>query len=168
MDVGEVRARSGSLGQGLGTACGMAWARKKDEHPGRVFTLMGDGEVAEGSVFEAAAFAAHEGLDNLVAIVDVNGYGQSGPTMQAHETAAYARRFEAFGWAAVECDGHDMAAVDAALGEAEKADDRPRCIVAYTTKGRGVSYMENNPGFHGKAPTSEQLIQALSEIEAGL
>ncbi len=103
-----VRVATGSLGQGLGAACGMAWARKKDGHPGRVFTLMGDGEVAEGSVFEAAAFAAQEGLTNLVAIVDVNGFGQSGPTMLVHDTATYARRFEAFGWQAVECDGHDI------------------------------------------------------------
>lgn len=159
-----VRVATGSLGQGLGTACGMAWARKKDSHPGRVFTLMGDGEVAEGSVFEAAAFAAQEGLVNLVAIVDVNAFGQSGPTMLAHDTAAYARRFEAFGWQAVECDGHDIAAVQAAFASVRNAS-KPSVILARTLKGKGVPLMENKDGWHGKTvKKGEELEQALAAV----
>lgn len=165
-----IRVATGSLGQGLGTACGMAWARKKDEHPGRVFTLMGDGELAEGSVFEAAAFAAHEGLDNLVAIVDVNGYGQSGPTMQAHGTAAYARRFEAFGWAAVECDGHDIPALQDAFSLA-RTTGKPSVILARTLKGKGVPLMEDRDGWHGKPVKKgeelEAALAAVGEVDLG-
>jgi transketolase len=159
-----VRVATGSLGQGLGSACGMAWARKKDGHPGRVFTLMGDGEVAEGSVFEAAAFAAQEGLTNLVAIVDVNGFGQSGPTMLVHDTATYARRFEAFGFQAVECDGHDVGALQAAFARARQAA-KPSVILARTLKGKGVPFMENKDGWHGKpAKKGEELLSALAAV----
>ena len=165
-----VRVATGSLGQGLGSACGMAWARKKDNHPGRVFTLMGDGEVAEGSVFEAAAFAAQEGLNNLVAIVDVNAFGQSGPTMLVHDTAIYARRFEAFGWQAVECDGHDTDALRAAFAKVHDAR-KPSVILARTLKGKGVPFMENKGGWHGKpAKKGEELqaaLAAVGEVELG-
>ena len=159
-----IRVATGSLGQGLGSACGMAWARKKDGHPGRVFVLMGDGEIAEGSVFEAAAFASHEGLTNLVAIVDVNGLGQSGPTMFKHDTGAYARRFEAFGWNAVECDGHDVAAVQKAFASVRDAK-KPSVILARTYKGKGVPFMENKDGWHGKpAKKGEELDTALAAV----
>ena len=159
-----VRVATGSLGQGLGSACGMAWARKKDSHPGRVFTLMGDGEVAEGSVFEAAAFASHEGLNNLVAIVDVNGFGQSGPTMLGHDTTTYARRFEAFGWRAVECDGHDIEALRAAFAKVLDST-KPSVILARTLKGKGVPFMENKDGWHGKpAKKGEELRAALAAV----
>ncbi len=159
-----VRVATGSLGQGLGSACGMAWARKKDNHPGRVFTLMGDGEVAEGSVFEAAAFAAQEGLNNLVAIVDVNAFGQSGPTMLVHDTGTYARRFEAFGWQAVECDGHDVEALRAAFAKVHDAR-KPSVILARTLKGKGVPFMENKDGWHGKpAKKGEELAAALAAV----
>jgi len=159
-----VRVATGSLGQGLGSACGMAWARKKDGHPGRVFTLMGDGEVAEGSVFEAAAFAAQEGLTSLVAIVDVNAFGQSGPTMLVHDTATYARRFEAFGWQAVECDGHDIAAVQKAFASVRNAG-KPSVILARTLKGKGVPFMENKDGWHGKpVKKGEELEAALAAV----
>lgn len=165
-----VRVATGSLGQGLGSACGMAWARKKDGHPGRVFTLMGDGEVAEGSVFEAAAFAAHEGLANLVAVVDVNAFGQSGPTMFAHDAATYARRFEAFGWMAVECDGHDVAALQAAFAKVRGAG-RPSVILARTLKGKGVPFMENKDGWHGKPAKKgdelEAALKAVGEVDLG-
>ena len=165
-----VRVATGSLGQGLGSACGMAWARKKDGHPGRVFTLMGDGEVAEGSVFEAAAFAAYEGLSNLVAIVDVNAFGQSGPTMLTHDTGAYARRFESFGWQTIECDGHDVAALQAALAKVRGAS-KPSVILARTLKGKGVPLMENKDGWHGKpAKKGEELqtaLLAVGEVDLG-
>ncbi|MBK5256834.1 MAG: transketolase [Vicinamibacteria bacterium] len=165
-----VRVATGSLGQGLGAACGMAWARKQDGHPGRVFTLMGDGEVAEGSVFEAAAFASHEGLTNLVAIVDVNAFGQSGPTMQAHETGAYASRFEAFGWQAVECEGHDIAAVQAAFARVRNAT-KPSIILARTLKGKGAPIMEDKDGWHGKPVKKgeelESALAAIGEVDLG-
>ena len=159
-----VRVATGSLGQGLGSACGMAWARKKDGHPGRVFTLMGDGEIAEGSVFEAAAFAAQESLSNLVAIVDVNAFGQSGPTMQSHNTSVYAGRFESFGWHVVECDGHDVAALQAAFTQIRGAT-RPSIILAKTLKGKGAPIMENKDGWHGKpVKKGEELQAALAAI----
>jgi len=165
-----VRVATGSLGQGLGSACGMAWARKKDGHPGRVFTLMGDGEVAEGSVFEAAAFAAQEGLNNVVAIVDVNAFGQSGPTMLVHDTGTYARRFEAFGWQAVECDGHDVKALQEAFA-AIRDSSKPSVILARTLKGKGVPFMENKDGWHGKpAKKGDELqaaLEAVGEVELG-
>ena len=159
-----VRVATGSLGQGLGSACGMAWARKKDGHPGRVFTLMGDGEIAEGSVFEAASFAAQENLSNLVAIVDVNAFGQSGPTMQSHNTSVYAGRFESFGWHVVECDGHDVAALQAAFTQIRGAT-RPSIILAKTLKGKGAPIMENKDGWHGKpVKKGEELQAALAAI----
>ena len=159
-----VRVATGSLGQGLGSACGMAWARKKDGHPGRVFTLMGDGEIAEGSVFEAAAFAAQESLSNLVAIVDVNAFGQSGPTMQSHNTSVYAGRFDSFGWRVVECDGHDVAALQAAFTQIRGAT-RPSIILAKTLKGKGAPIMENKDGWHGKpVKKGEELQAALAAI----
>src|SRR5262245_36038135 len=110
-----VRVATGSLGQGLSAAAGMAWARKLDGSAARVYALLGDGEAAEGSVWEAAQFAAHFGLDSLCAVVDVNGLGQSGPTMYRHETAPYQERFESFGWDAVSVDGHDVRALRAAF-----------------------------------------------------
>ncbi len=159
-----VRVATGSLGQGLGSASGMAWARKKDGHPGRVFTLMGDGEVAEGSVFEAAAFAAQEGLTNLVAIVDVNALGQSGPTMLVHDTATYARRFDAFGWQVEECDGHDVKALQAAFARVRQAT-KPSIILARTLKGKGAPIMEGKDGWHGKpVKKGEELESALAAV----
>ena len=165
-----VRVATGSLGQGLGSACGMAWARRKDGHPGRVFTLMGDGEIAEGSVFEAAAFAAQENLSNLVAIVDVNAFGQSGPTMQSHNTSVYAGRFESFGWHVVECDGHDVAALQSAFAQIRGAT-RPSVILAKTLKGKGAPIMENKDGWHGKPVKKGEELQAalaaIGDVELG-
>ncbi len=128
----------------------------------------GDGELNEGQCWEAAMAVPHFGLgDRVIAMVDRNGIQNDGfadTIMKTHP----AEMFRGFGWKVIECDGHDMAAVDAALTEAERPADQPRCIVAHTVKGKGVSFMENNPGFHGKAPTADQLVQALAEIEAGL
>ncbi|HEX9203142.1 MAG TPA: transketolase, partial [Vicinamibacteria bacterium] len=124
-----VRVATGSLGQGLCAAAGMAWARKKDGRPGRVYALLGDGEAAEGSVWEAAQFAAFYELDNLCAIVDVNRLGQSGPTMHQHDTAAYEARFRAFGWEAVVVDGHDVAALREAFARGRRAAREPLGIV---------------------------------------
>jgi transketolase len=157
-----VKVATGSLGQGLPAANGMALANRLDGIDARVFCLLGDGECAEGSVWEAAQFASLKQLENLVAIVDVNGLGQSGPTPYGHDTAVLARRFEAFGWRAFEIDGHDMAAV---LGALERArDGGPTVILARTVKGKGVSFLEGAGGWHGKAVEPARLQQALDEV----
>src|SRR6266571_531175 len=145
-----VRVATGSLGQGLCAAAGMAWARKKDGRPGRVYALLGDGEAAEGSVWEAAQFAACYELDNLCAIVDVNRLGQSGPTMYQHDTAAYEARFRAFGWDAAVVDGHDIRVVRRAFAGGRTATRKPLGIVARTFKGKGVSVLQDKAGWHGK------------------
>jgi len=159
-------AATGSLGQGLSIGLGMALAgRFLEKAPYRVFVLMGDGECAEGSVWEAANLASYRKLDNLVAIVDVNGLGQSQRTMFGHDVAAYGRRFEAFGWRALTVDGHDMAAVLAALQSAARGGDgRPVAVIARTFKGRGVSFLEDKDGWHGKPLSKDDLAKAIAEI----
>ena len=160
-----VRVATGSLGQGLSAAAGMAWARRADRTPGRVYCLMGDGEVAEGAVWEAAAFASFNGLSNLCAIVDVNRLGQSGPTMHQHETRVHEERFRAFGFDTVVVDGHDVAAVRGALGRARAVGARPQAVIARTLKGKGVSFLENKDGWHGKpVKKGEELQRALAEL----
>jgi transketolase len=146
-----VDVATGSLGQGLPCAVGVALAGKRlDRVPYRVWVLCGDSEMAEGSIWEAFDHASHEGLDNLVAIIDVNRLGQRGETMLGWDTAAYARRAEAFGWRAIEIDGHDFDEIDGAYEQALAADGQPVAIVARTVKGKGVSAVENRNGFHGK------------------
>lgn len=160
-----VRVATGSLGQGLSAAAGIAWARKSDASEGRVYALMGDGESAEGSVWEAAEFASHYGLDNLCAVIDVNRLGQSGPTMYEHDTASYAARFRSFGWEAVELDGHDVRSVRDAFARARAARGKPCVLVARTLKGKGVSFMENKDGWHGRpAKKGDELARALAEL----
>ncbi|MEP6641738.1 MAG: transketolase [Gaiellales bacterium] len=146
-----VDVATGSLGQGLPIAVGIALAGKRlDQLPFRVWALCGDSEMAEGSMWEAFAAAAHENLDNLVAIIDVNRLGQRGETMLGWNTAAYVARAEAFGWRAIEIDGHDVAEIDAAFEQAAAANGQPVAIVARTMKGKGVSAVENKNGWHGK------------------
>src|SRR6185436_16534907 len=131
-----------------------------------VFVLMGDGEAAEGSVWEAAEIASYYKLDNLIGIVDVNGLGQSQRTMYGHDTEVYRRRFESFGWHAVAIDGHNVAEIIAALDEAMAVTDKPSVIVAATKKGKGVSFTEDKDGWHGKAiKKGEELDRALAELE---
>jgi transketolase len=160
-----VRVATGSLGQGLSSAAGMAWARQADARQGRVFCLLGDGEVAEGSVWEAAQFASFNRLDNLCAILDVNRLGQSGPTMYEHDTATYEHRLRAFGWDVAVVDGHDVAALRAAFGRARTTLGRPFAIVAKTFKGRGVSFLEDKDGWHGKpVKKGDELARAVAEL----
>jgi transketolase len=158
-----VKAATGSLGQGLSVGAGMAAAMRLGKSPGRVFVVMGDGECAEGSVWEAANAASHAGLKNLCAIVDVNRLGQSGPTMFGHDLAAYRRRFTAFGWDARVINGHDVGAVAAALARSGKAG-KPTVILARTIKGKGVSFLEDKNGWHGKPLKTDELERALNEI----
>jgi len=160
-----VRVATGSLGQGLSASAGMAWARKLDRSQGRVYALLGDGESAEGSVWEAAQFASFHALDNLCAIVDMNRLGQSGPTMYQHDLSVYERRFEAFGWKVAVVDGHDVAALRAAFARARSTAGAPFAILARTFKGRGVSFLEDKEGWHGKpVKKGEELQRALAEI----
>ncbi len=146
-----VDVATGSLGQGLPCAVGIALSAKRLERLGyRIWVLCGDSEMAEGSIWEAFDHAGHEALDNLIAIIDVNRLGQRGETMLGWNTAAYARRAEAFGWRALEIDGHDLAQIDDAYEEALAGDGQPVAIVARTIKGKGVASVENRNGFHGK------------------
>lgn len=163
-----VEVATGSLGQGLSTGVGMALnARYLDHIDARVFVLMGDGECAEGSVWEAAELASHYKLDNLIGILDMNGLGQSQRTMLGHDAETYRRRFEAFGWQALVIDGHDMPQIIAALDVALTADDRPTMIVASTEKGKGVSFTEDKEGWHGKAfEKGAETERALTELRA--
>ncbi len=162
-----IEVSTGSLGQGLSIAAGMAAGLALDGSDATVFTLLGDGECQEGQVWEAAMFSAHRGLDNLVAVVDRNGLQIDGATEDVCDPGDVALKFSAFGWNAVEVDGHDIEAVMAALASA-KADrsGKPTAIVAHTVKGKGVSFMENQAGWHGKAPNAEQLAAALAELDA--
>lgn len=161
-----VDVATGSLGQGLSIGVGMAlngkYLDKSDYH---VYILMGDGETAEGSIWEAVAVAAHYKLNNLIGIVDVNGMGQSEPTMYAFDIDSYCRRFEAFGWQAIGIDGHNFDEILSALDKAKSTEGRPTMIVAKTFKGKGVSSLENKAGWHGKAlPKGEPLDTALKEL----
>ncbi len=162
-----VDAATGSLGQGLSVGAGLAIGAKKiDKNGARVYVLLGDGEVAEGNVWEAAAFAAHHGLDNLTAIVDVNALGQSERTMYKHDTAPYQKKFEANGWDTQVIDGHDPAAVMAALDRAKGVSGKPQAIIARTHKGHGISFLQDKDGWHGKALNKEELSRALQELQA--
>jgi transketolase len=160
-----VRVASGSLGQGLAAAAGMAWARKLDGSAGRVYALLGDGEAAEGAVFEAAQYASFNKLDNLCAILDVNRLGQSGPTMYQHDVGVYADRFEAFGWQVAVVDGHDVTELRDAFARARATSGRPAVLVARTLKGKGVSFLEDKDGWHGKpVKKGDELQKAIAEL----
>jgi transketolase len=154
---------TGSLGQGLPIALGMALAMKMDAIPARVWCLMGDSEVAEGSVWEAMENASHHGADNLIAIIDVNRLGQRGPTMLQWDLDTYAARARSFGWHPIEVEGHDVAAIDAAFTEAE-GSDAPAIVIAKTEKGHGVSFLANQEGWHGKALSQEEADRAIDEL----
>ena len=162
-----VEVATGSLGQGLSCGVGMALNSKYlNKGPNNIFVMMGDGEAAEGSVWEAAEIASFYKLDNLIAIVDVNGLGQSQRTMYGHDTEVYRRRFESFGWHALAIDGHNISQIVAALDEVLTVSDRPSVIVAATKKGKGVSFTEDKEGWHGKAlKKGDELERALAELD---
>ena len=156
---------TGSLGQGLSIGVGMAFNGKLDKLDYQVYVMMGDGESAEGSVWEAAALASHYKLDNLIGIVDVNRMGQSQNTMYEFDIESYQKRFEAFGWHAIGIDGHNMSEILAALDEAKNTVDQPTVIVAKTLKGKGVSLIEDKDGWHGKPIPEEDMASALKELD---
>jgi len=156
-----VEMSAGSLGQGLSFSIGIALAARLDRRDYRVYVLLGDGECDEGQVWEAAMAAAHYKVDNLVAIVDRNQQQIDGWTYDVMDTEPLAEKWRSFGWHTIEVDGHDLAQILAALDEAKQVKGRPTAIIAHTTKGKGVSFMENNPEFHGKAPTPAEAERAL-------
>jgi transketolase len=160
-----VDVATGSLGQGLPIGVGMALAGKRlDKLPFRTWVICGDSEMAEGSMWEAAEHAAFYELDNLTAIVDVNRLGQRGETMHGWDLSSYSDRFRAFGWNAVEIDGHDVEAIHAAYEEAERTTGKPTVVVAKTVKGKGYSKLEDKGGWHGKASSAEDAEEAIAEL----
>lgn len=159
---------TGSLGQGLSTAVGMALAGKLDQKDYRVYALMGDGEIAEGQIWEAAMAAAKYKLDNLCGIVDVNGLQIDGATADVMPSAPLDEKWRAFGWHVIHADGHDMAALEKAFADAKTVKGQPTVVLAKTVKGKGVSYMENQAGWHGKAPNDEQYETGRAELQATL
>jgi transketolase len=161
-----VEVSTGSLGQGLALANGMALALRLDGNTEpTVFCLLGDGEIQEGEVWEAAMLAAHYHLSNIVAIVDLNGLQIDGPTAEVMDVGDVEAKFAAFGWHVVTCDGHDLEQLADAFAAAKACADGPAVIVANTVKGKGVSFMEGLCDWHGKAPNAEQCAQALEELE---
>ena len=160
-----VEMSSGSLGQGLSFGIGVALAAKLDSRDYRTYILLGDGECNEGQVWEAIMAAAHFKLDNLVAIVDKNGLQIDGPTREVMNTEPMGEKWQAFGWHVIEVDGHNLAKLAEVFEKAKTIKGQPTVLIADTVKGKGVSFMENVVGFHGKAPNQEQLDTALKELE---
>lgn len=156
---------SGSLGQGISAAVGMALAAKMDNKDYRTYTLLGDGEIQEGQVWEAAMFAGHRKLDNLVVIVDNNGLQIDGKIDDVCSPYPIDKKFEAFNFHVINIDGNDFDQIDAAFKEAKATKGQPTAIVAKTVKGKGVSFMENNAGWHGKAPNDEEYATAMADLE---
>ncbi len=159
---------TGSLGQGISAACGMALCAKIDNKDFRVYTVLGDGECEEGQVWEAAMFAAHKGLDNLVVFVDCNGLQIDGSTQQVGGVEPLDKKFESFGFNVHNIDGHNFDEIEAALNNARETKGMPTAIIAKTVKGKGVSFMENQVGWHGKATNAEEFEIAIAELDAQL
>ncbi len=157
---------TGSLGQGISAAVGMALAAKMDGRDYKVYCLLGDGEIQEGQVWEAIMFAAHRKLDNLCLILDYNGLQIDGDVEKVAGIEPIDEKFRAFGCDVTIADGHDFESLETAFNAASKCSGRPFAIIARTTKGKGVSFMENQAGWHGKAPNAEQYAQAMDELNA--
>lgn len=157
---------TGSLGLGISAACGMALCAKIDGKDYRVYTVIGDGESEEGQVWEAAMFAGHYKLDNLCVIVDLNGLQIDGPVTEVMNPTPHDKKFEAFGFNVISIDGHDFEQIEKAFAEARQCKGKPTAIIAKTVKGKGVSFMENQVGWHGQAPKDDQAQQAIAELSA--
>ena len=165
-NIPGVDMTTGSLGLGISAACGMALSGKVSGKSYRVYTVVGDGESEEGQVWEAAMFAAHYKLSNLCVILDSNGLQIDGPVAQVMNPNPLDEKFKAFGFNVIVIDGHDFDEIEAAFAAARACAERPTAIIAKTTKGKGVSFMENQVGWHGKAPNEEEYKQALAELNA--
>lgn len=167
-DTPGIEVSSGSLGQGLSVACGMALGSRMDGNPRRVYCVMGDGEQQEGQIWEAAMFAAHYKLDNLCGVVDYNRKQIDGDVQDVMGIAPLAEKWRAFGWNVVEVDGHDVAAVIGGFEAARHAKGKPSVLLAHTVMGKGVSYMEDDYRWHGNPPSVEQAETALTELGTSL
>ena len=159
---------TGSLGQGISAACGMALGAKLSGKTFRVFTVLGDGEIQEGQVWEAAMYASAKGLDNLVAVVDNNGLQIDGTIAEVNSPYPIAEKFKSFGWNVIEFCAHSFDEIEAAFNAAAEFKGKPSVIVANSVKGKGVSFMENQVSWHGSAPNAEQYEQAMSELKNAL
>lgn len=164
--VPGVDMSTGSLGQGICAANGMALAAKLDNKDYRVYAIMGDGELEEGQVWEAAMFAPHYKLDNITAFVDLNLLQIDGDVRQVMNPTPVDAKFEAFGWNVIVIDAHDVEAIDNAIETAKTVKGKPTVVICNSTKGKGVSFMENQAGWHGNAPNDEQFAQAIEELDA--
>lgn len=161
----SLEASTGSLGEGLSLGLGMGLADRLDGRPCRTYVMLGDGESQEGQIWESAMSGAFHKVDNVVAILDYNGIQLDGFVKDIMDIAPVADKWRAFGWNTMEIDGHNFAAIRGALDQASATKGRPTCIVAHTVKGKGVSFMENNPKFHGTAPTAAEVKLALEELQ---
>ena len=166
--VPGVDMSTGSLGQGISAANGMALSAKLDGKDFKVYTILGDGEIEEGQVWEAAMFAAHYKLDNLVAFLDFNGLQIDGDIREVMNSTPIDKKFEAFNWNVITIDGHDYNQIRNAIDEAHTVKGKPTIIIAKCIKGKGVSFMENQAGWHGSAPNEEQYKQAIAELDEAL
>jgi len=165
--VAGVEVSTGSLGHGLPIACGMAFAGKQDARHYRVFVLLSDGECDEGSNWEAALFAPHHHLDNLIVIIDYNKIQSLGTVKEVLSLEPFAEKWRSFGWAVQEIDGHDLDQIERTLASVPFESGRPTCIIAHTVKGKGVSFMEHTVLWHYRAPNSAELADALAELGDG-
>jgi len=163
--VPGVEVSTGSLGHGLSIASGMALVAKRDNYPYRVVTLLSDGECDEGSTWEAILFAGHHGLDNLTALVDYNKIQSLGTVAEVLNLEPLGKKWESFGWAVAEIDGHDLDQIHGALSQVPFEVGKPSCIVAHTVKGKGVSFMENKLLWHYRSASGEEYVQAMAELE---
>lgn len=162
--IPALEASTGSLGLGLSLGLGMALAARLDRGPSRAYVVLGDGEIQEGQIWEAAMLASFQKIDNLVAIVDYNKIQLDGYVKDILDLDPLADKWRSFGWHVIELDGHNIPALQAAFAEAAATKGKPTCILANTIKGKGVSFMENNPKFHGAAPSTEEFHQAMQEL----
>ena len=160
-----LEASTGSLGQGVSLALGMALAARMDGSPSRSYVVLGDGELQEGQIWEAAMFASYHRVDNIVAIVDFNKIQLDGFVKDILDVEPLADKWRSFGWHVIETDGHNVTALQNAFAEAGATKGKPSCILAHTVKGKGVSFMENNPKFHGSAPSANEFALAMKELQ---
>ena len=163
--IPSLEASTGSLGEGVSLALGMGLTARLNGSPSRTYVMLGDGENQEGQIWESAMFGAFHKVDNIVAIVDYNGIQLDGFVKDIMEVAPLAGKWRAFGWHTVEIDGHNIPVIQAAFKEALETKGKPTAIIAHTIKGKGVSFMENNPKFHGTAPTPDEVKLALQELQ---
>ncbi|MGY8770717.1 MAG: transketolase [Pirellulales bacterium] len=163
-NVPGIECSTGSLGHGLPIGCGMALAAKSDQSPSRTFVVLGDGECNEGSIWEAASFAAHQKLEQLCVIVDCNKIQSLGSTEEVLNMDSLAGKWKAFGWNVIEINGHDHQELSKVLSLQPSPDARPTCVIAHTVKGKGVNYMENQLAWHYKSPNDDQLQDALTQL----